>query len=149
MPKKHSEYFETKERLNGDVFYYIKEDDTERCKAIKNIVQQIHLNEFNGALPNDWIYQEIAYAFERLEQCETDRDYDYAICEIDAHPYTSFLIEWLKEPFAVEACDIELECGMNPDSIDQLMRAAQVNCKNRIYVQVWEFLKLERGMPND
>jgi hypothetical protein len=140
--KTYSQYFTTKERPSGEKFVFLKDEAPE---SLESMMIDIHFDYFDGCLLNDWIYRETSYAFERLEEYESESDYERAVCEIEPDVYTNDLIEWLKNPYATDYCNEELQEGHKPDSLENLISTAQVRAKERIYYSVWIFLQKQRG----
>lgn len=91
----YSDYFEKKRRKYGPDFVCLKEESP---SALKSLVESIHKGFDCYPFPNDWIYWKISEAFLELE---LDPSY---VDNIQAYVYTPHLIEWLKEPFALNCC---------------------------------------------
>lgn len=140
--KMYTQLFEYKKRDNGEGFYSLKNELSAVSKALGDLVQSIHTIDMYDSWPNDWVYEQVFYAFERLEQCSCDFDYERSICDLDADVYTHDLLKWVSENgFAREFVQEELDEGEKPESIDQLISMAQIRAKERIYSRVWEFIK--------
>lgn len=133
---KYTNLFKTNTRKDESFFYYL--DDN--AKSLEMLVRTIHFDVFGGCLPNDWIYQQCFYAFEQLEQCDCERDYERALSEIAPDCYSHQLRAWLQEPFAAGLVDEEMEESGNIGSIDNTLGNAQIRAIGSIYAYVWEFI---------
>lgn len=132
----YTDLFTCEKRSNASYFYCLKNPQDE---GIGQLIQQIHEDEFEGCMPNDWIYAETYYAFERLAICDNENDFHAAMDEIEGDPYTSELLDWAQHGFAQSYIQRVLD-EERPSSLDGLLRQAQVWAKERIYLHVWEFL---------
>lgn len=146
--KKHnySKYFKSKKRDSGESFFSLDDSvlaDQDTVKKLKRLVHAVHVDLFNGTFPNDWIYERVMYALERLECLETDEQYERASCEVEPDCYTD-LIDWSGYGFFREYVDEELQEGGKFESLHALLGMAQVRAIERIYPYVWDFLCKER-----
>lgn len=77
-----------------------KRDITKLCddapEELKDFVREIHLKTFDGAWPNDWIYEQLGLAFDELSENELDQ------LNIEPDIYYSDLYAWLGNSFAPE-----------------------------------------------
>ncbi len=128
----YSQYFETKKKHDGSDFIGCKHDAP---ADLLKLIENIHFNHFDKALPSDWIYQTILEAFEELEE---NNVLDNLTLEADIYYYD--LYRWFSESFAHGLCnEVIAEFGEFKD-IYQLIGAAQWKAKDIIYRAVSEFL---------
>jgi hypothetical protein len=140
LQMKFSQYFTTVTR---------EVDDREIVKCIDNapqalrdFIREVH-GEFDDCLPSDWIYEQIFYYFELLE--ENDNEIDNISIEADV--YNHELIEWLKQPFAIGLCDDVLEEKFcDEKSLISTISMGQYIAKDTICRLVHEFIK-QQGEP--
>ena len=129
---KYSQYFETNTRTDGTNFIALSDNAPEE---LKTFMQNLHLEEFNGSLPNDWIFHVALCAFEELEE----QDFDEINLEADC--CYKDLYRWFGESFAYDFCtEVVIEFGEQKD-IYALIASAQVLAKDRIYRAVDEFMQ--------
>lgn len=133
--KTYSQYFETRPRDNGKSFVCCRDGAP---RELRDMIYEIHLNQFEGALPNDWIYKTIAEAFEALEQDPREN------INIEADPYRYDLKTWLMEPFADSFCECAMKEGLcvSGDMINGIS-CGQFLAKEAIYDAVDQFLNRE------
>jgi hypothetical protein len=136
--KDYTVYFEQKERINGSFFYCLKGDYSE-TDPLQALIRSIHEEQFYGASPDDWIYAQIYYAFDRLSTCEDDVDFGSAYCEVEPDVYSSDLLEWAKSGWAREFIAQAIE------GFEELIGYGQVYAVQAIYDRVWAFLKEREG----
>ncbi len=100
---------------------------------LKALVYNIH--QCFDVLPNDWIYMQIANAFEELEDNLLDD------ITIEADSYYNDLYKWLGEPFA-KGCieDYMSDFSAKTTDIYEMIASGQWVAKNRIYQMVNEFI---------
>jgi hypothetical protein len=130
----YTKYFETKIRADGKRFVCLTDDAPEE---LRDLICSIHCNEFEGALPNDWIYEIICHAFDALGEDSLDN------ISIEPDCYYSELKRWFLEPFAEDYCDRALKEGLVDSSctiMDHIMSAQRV-AKEAIYGRVDGFLR--------
>ncbi len=133
--KTYSQYFETRKRDNGKSFICCTDNAPEE---LRDLIRDVHLKQFEGALPNDWIYGVILEAFEALEQ-DAREDIN-----IEADPYHHDLKTWLCEPFADEFCDRAMDEGLCiSGDIINAVACGQILAKEAIYDAVNAFLNPE------
>ncbi len=129
--KNYSEYFETRKR-NDKNFVCCKD---EVPQELKDLIRDIHMNHFSGALPNDWIYRVIMEAFEELETEKLDD------ISIEADCYYGQLYEWFGNPYAHEYCNEAIECDSPAKDIYAIISLAQYLSKRNIYESVNQFME--------
>jgi hypothetical protein len=132
--KKWFEYFERRKRNNGDYFYCLTEGaPDELCNLVRD---DIHRQLCEEPIPNDWLYETIAEAFEALE------DDDIEDVSIESDVYDSMLLDWMKESYAQEFCiEAEEELGESHGDILAKIGYGQWFLKTRIYEKVDKFMK--------
>ena len=129
----YSQFFITDKRPDGGQFYKLNKEAPE---DLQKLLFNIHKKEFNGSLPNDWVYQTTLEAFEALEENNL-HDLD-----LDADIYNTDLAKWLQEPFAEEFCQEALDEGYCTDktTIFEHIACGQRLAKFKIYASVDYFL---------
>jgi hypothetical protein len=130
--KNYSQYFHDKQRLDGTSFICKTDDCPE---SVSELVYDIH-SELDS-LPNDWIYGEIADAFDDLAENN--------INDIPIEPDATYstLFKWFYEnSFAVCMCDEAQEtCEKQYATVTDLINEGQWYCRDLIYRRVNEFLE--------
>jgi len=137
--KDYTDNFEVRIRANGDHFSCLK--DAGVPDVLRNLIREIHLNEFYDAFPCDWIYQQIYFAFERLKECDCEALYWGAVNEIQADIYSNDLFEWAKKDYASNYIQEALEEMEEVPTINQVIELAQQRAIEVIYQQVWDFIQ--------
>ena len=136
--RKYSEDFEWIERATTkEKIVHCKDDEP---KELETLIFDIHHLDDLDCLPNDWVYEQIYYAFCLFEENEGN-NWEDLVCEVESDPYTRNLKEWAKEPFSDNFIDDVLTGGYEPQTNWDLLSIAQKNCKELIYREVMEFLK--------
>jgi hypothetical protein len=139
--KPYSQYFEKAFRHVGEKedpksFIRLKDDAP---SSLKSFIRDIHFRQFEGALPNDWIYATILEAFEMIQ----DEDNSLEDINIEADPYYYDLWQWLGEPFAHGICNEYLEeYAPKTQRIYELIAGGQWLAMDKIYREVAEFLEV-------
>ena len=136
---KYSDYFEAKTRVNGEGFICLKDDAP---NELRQLMLDIHVDHFFGALPNDWIYSIIFEAFEVLQDLDLEKD-EYPI---ESDIWNTDLFKWLCDygnSFAAEYCNQFIADFVgNPEAhITTIISQGQYGAKFNIYHSVAEFLK--------
>jgi hypothetical protein len=128
------EFFETKTRCDGTNFTCLTDGAP---GELHELICSIHLDDFCGALPNDWIYSEIRGAFEALMKDSREN------VSIEADVFNNDLIDWLKNPFALDFCDEAKSQGLVGEDVGLLdwITYGQFVAKECIYDRVNEFVK--------
>lgn len=135
MRKEYSKYFEKALRHDGVHFIKRRADAPD---DLAELIREIHLEYFGGALPNDWIYSTILEAFEDLEREEIDD------LNLECDPYYSDLYKWFGEPFAHELCEEAQEEEVCAGAkVYEIIGTAQWLAKDRIYRAVNDFIQGE------
>ena len=139
--KTYSQYFITKKR--GEEEFICLSDD--KPSYLHDFIRSVHLDHFDGTLPNDWIYRIISQAFDELESNDNDIDN----VSLEADPYYSSLHTWLQEPYSIRICDDYLEEFYSEGGYDMgmwdLISGGQWLAKRRICDSVHLFLLENRG----
>jgi hypothetical protein len=141
--KTYSQYFEERIRDNNkEKFICLKDEYPEE---LKGFIKQVHFeSDFQGCLPNDWIYKTIYEAFVDLEQQQNIIEE----VNIQADIYDYDLKLWLLNPYADEFCNYVLEEGLalkrnaESEQIMEVLQCAQWHAKDIIYHLVHRFLKI-------
>ena len=126
----YSQHFQLKERPNGESFICLKDDAP---IELREFVQAVHFDYFDGCLPNDWIYETIHDAFEILEVENLDN------VNIEGDPYYNNLRKWLENPFAHEYCN-QVMSEVSYNYFFDIILTAQGEAKRTIYSAVNNFL---------
>lgn len=128
------EYFGTITRLSGDIIYCLKDDAP---PVMREFLWDIHRLHFGQCPPNDWIYETVFHAF--CDLYESDNNIEHTTIEADV--YNHDLIEWLKEPYALEYCERWAEeAEDNARDIIKQISSGQWLAKDMIYREVHEFI---------
>jgi hypothetical protein len=130
---KYSDYFIEKVRVNGEKYAFPKEGSP---KELEDLIKSIH--GLFDALPHDWIYKTIFWAFYWLE--------DDITIEPEADVYTRDLLKWLDValPISLHLCDEALEEGLcEAKDLTSIIACGQWIGLDRIYNEVREFLELK------
>ena len=142
MRKNYANYFTWGKRKDEKDYCYLADG---RPEELQDFVRSVHFDHFGGCLPNDWIYEQLALAFDELSKDDLE---DIAI---EADPYYRDLANWLQEPFAHEYCNEMLEelCE-NPKQWTQqdiytIIGYAQWLAKDRIYHAVNDWIHQEEN----
>lgn len=142
--KHFSKHFEYKTRTDKTGFYCIK-DDSDYKDALQDFVHSIHKDLFFDCLPNDWVYEQIYNAFERLAECTCERDFEGALSDIETDIYINDLLEWAKWPIAREyITQCRQDFGWQWADLDKQIAGGQLLAIDAIYRRVWEFLDREK-----
>ena len=129
----YSDYFKSKERTNGVKFWHLTDDAP---SILNDFVHEIHKEISGGSFPIDWIYEQIAYAFEECEENDIDD------ITIEPDTYYSDLYEWLKDGYARWYCDEAISEGFcDGKDMDKTVMAGNWLAKDRIYRMVADFLE--------
>ena len=137
--------FVFKERADGSTFHCVDKTNP-NSQPLSDLIYKIHDELFGGCLPNDWIYNQICSAFERLEQCNDENSYECALNEIEGDIYSNNLLDWAKYSFSLDLIDEELRDGFKPDSMINLIQMAQTRAIDQIYSYVWGFLNVAKEL---
>lgn len=137
MNKWH-EYFEGKERSDGTYFTFLSDKAPD---SLKELIHCIH-SDLGCGLPNDWIYQTIRNAFEDLAEDDIED------IHIESDIYTTDLVAWLDNHFAIDLCNEAIEDELAEPNIISIIGFGQVLAKDRIYHSVNEFIK-DEASTND
>lgn len=130
MSKDYTYCFAWKKRANGEEFVILKEY---MSSELNELVRDIHQDLFNCGC-NDWIYEQIYYAFDDLKN---DKLEDITI---EADVYTHDLIQWLNNGYALELCS-EVMREYHYDSVEEALNQAQTSAKVLIYEAVNSFIE--------
>lgn len=135
--REYSRYFGRNTRTNGDDFTFLTEENP---KELQDLIQEIHKNEFEDCLPNDWIYETVRRAFDEL----SDEGYDIDDLNIESDPYYHSLLEWLNNPYSAGFCN-EAACDGLTDGKDIYVTIGwgQMLAMERIYRAVNDFIQEE------
>ena len=136
----YTDSFTCKKRANASYFYTLKDDPIN--DDLRSLIRAIHVDLFYDSAPDDWIYEQVYHAFERLAECETGEDFEIALIQVEGDAYTNGLLEWAKSGYAQAYIQETLD-DINPNTIDDLIREAQVRAIQAIYSYVWEFLTMD------
>lgn len=130
----YSKYFITKKR--GDNDFIALSDDAPR--ELKQLIQDIHFDHFDGCLPNDWIYQITMHAFDDYDNYEDKEDF---VNQVEADVYYHDLKRWMQEPFSFQWIDYCLDCFGAPLDACNMVQGAQLEAKRTIYQAVVNFME--------
>jgi|SRR6187551_992296 len=133
--KEFAQYFQRKTRVDGKQFSYLVDGAPQE---LQDLIRDIHLKDFGGCLPNDWIYHTIYYAFDELSRDNLEN------INIDGDWSDHLLIEWFMNPYGGWICEQEREEN-NSDSLNIIgqISAGQIYAQQRIYNAVNEFIHEE------
>lgn len=134
---KYSDYFVEDIKNDGETrFIKIREGAPE---ALHDFVRSVHVDEFDGLWPNDWVYRTISQAFDELE--ENGNDIDGVNIEPDC--YYSDLDKWFCDNRIFSSiCDDAVAEGLvSGKEIYKTIAAGQWLAMDRIYRRVSEFLE--------
>jgi len=134
-----SKYFERKTRDDGTKFWTVRDDAPE---WVTDAVREAHCS--GADLPNDWIYEECADAFEAIECgdiADDDSIHEYADGRVDV--YTRNLANWyaefcLSDTLAQAESEVE-DCGGYGDAdVNKRIAMAQYFAIARIARVIFE-----------
>lgn len=131
LRKEYARFFKTVQRSNGEVFITtVKYAPTE----LEDFIYSVHRKFF--CTHNDWIYSVIQDAFLDLSSDDLDD------ITISSDVYDKELCDWIKEPYAKDACNECLEEGLcGGANIIGIISFAQFYVKQQIYEAVNDFIK--------
>ena len=130
---KYSEFFELTKNPRTLISMCVLKSDAP--KELHQLIEAIHSNCFDGAMPHDWIYETIRDAFETLEEDDFDN------VSIEADTYYHQLHDWLAVPGAQRYCDEATEMGKFK-GIYEIIAAGQAHARWTVYSEVNQFLDL-------
>jgi hypothetical protein len=133
---KPSQHFITKERADKTAFVCLSD---ERPDGLQDFVREVHFDCFDMALPNDWIYEKIASAFDRLEECSSYAYYCQAYDEIRADEYRHQIGAWAANWWAHPYIEQAMEEGTS--DYQRLLESGQRKAIEAIYEKVWSYLQ--------
>lgn len=134
----YTQYFERRRRHGTEnEFYALKEKAPE---SLRDLIQNIHMEEPFGCLPNDWVYEAIYNAFEELPNY--DYDLERCINDLESDPYYNQLHDWLHNSFAHNCIEEAREIGLISGESDlyQQIGRGQILAKEAIYTSVMEYI---------
>jgi hypothetical protein len=128
----YTKFFTTAKRRDMGLSFTKCTDDAPQ--KLNDLVRKVH--GYFDCMPNDWIYENIAEAFDWLA---TDKLEDV---NMEADIYYHELNTWLNNPYAAGLCD-EVMQEDRYDRFYSAIECAQIRAKYMIYEAVNEFLQEE------
>jgi len=129
--RQYGKYLQLAYRADG-TGYTCKTDDCPQ--DLERLIYAIH-DEFD-AMPNDWIYNTIANAFEAMEE----EDCTWEDCSIEADVYNSDLYTWFGEPYAATFIEEYVNEFSETKDIYTMIAGGQWRAMERICMSVIEFI---------
>lgn len=135
----YSQYFEIAQRKHNCTNFIRKTENAP--KELQDFIYEIHQNAGFDCLPNDWIYRFLKEAMEEIEELGIMYEESYTpLSCVEPDIYNIDLIEWLKEPYALEYCNEALELGITKGKdIIRMIGCGQYLMKDRIVTLIYEF----------
>ncbi|MGH6629302.1 MAG: hypothetical protein ACREB3_06195 [Burkholderiales bacterium] len=142
MAAEASKWFEQKTRDKGEKFWTLKNG---RPQWAQDMVQEAHdTGGGNLMLPDDWRYESIVDALDRIQDASDDADLDELADEIEADVYNADLLKWLsshleRAGYVDEAVN---NLGWDKDGgIFRAIQAGQIAEKREVYFSVLATLR--------
>jgi hypothetical protein len=135
----YNKYFIVGNRVNGKEYTFLKRYPEDMIYIrLYDLIQQIHEDCFYRCFPNDWIYSEVASAFESIEQNMSTEQF----AEPDV--YHRQQLEWLLDnPYATYFCDEAMQRGLYKKDFMNIISIAQIHARALIFEKVLEFVENE------
>lgn len=139
----HTNLFEKRTRVNGEEFYCLTDKADKDRPDVKELIKATH--ESLGAFPwpEDWIYDQIYWAFHAFEDrgyFDDEDDYHRFLGELEPEYVNCKLLDWAKHGWAEIFIQDQLDEMEGTITFFNIILQAQLRAITLIYDKTYQFL---------